>query len=48
MLARMQAYEAELSILPMLVCRAYWALPEQEGSDDRENSNVGPRYMPTR
>lgn len=30
MLARMQAYEAGLSVLlPMLVCGAYWALPEQ-------------------
>jgi hypothetical protein len=31
LLARMQAYEAELSVLlPMLVCGAYWALPEQQ------------------
>jgi hypothetical protein len=31
MLARMRAYEAELNVLlPMLVCGAYWALPEQQ------------------
>ena len=31
MLVRMQAYEAELGVLlPMLVCGAYWAVPEQQ------------------